>query len=60
MPTYLPFIFCISILLYLLLYHVSIYLTPFLYPSIILSYYFAGGGGAFQSELWTSETMSLF
>lgn len=48
MPTYLPFIFCISILLYLLLYHVSIYLTPFLYPSIILSYYFAGGGAHFK------------
>lgn len=45
MPTYLPSIFYISILLYLLLYHVSIYLTPFLYPSIILSYYFAGGRG---------------
>lgn len=48
MPTYLPSIFYISILLYLLLYHVSIYLTPFLYPSIILSYYFAGVGAHFK------------
>lgn len=57
MPTYLPSLFYISILLYLLLYHVSIYLTPFLYPFIILSYCFAREGGTFQGELWTSETI---